>query len=81
MIQLGQKGRDVITGFEGTCTGKCQYISGCNQALLTPHGLTSEGKTKEGFWFDEQRIQVTDEARIVLDNGDTPGPDKEAPKR
>lgn len=34
-----------------------------------------------GEWFDEQRLKVTRERELVLDNHRTPGPDLEAPKR
>lgn len=82
MIALGQTGRDVITGFEGVCIGRAQYLTGCNQALLVPRRLTPDGKRIEGEWFDEQRIERVDAVPIAFADAVTqPGPDKEAPKR
>ena len=81
MIQLGVKAKDKITGFSGTVTGFCQYISGCNQALLIPP-VGEKGEHREGHWFDEQRLEVDETVpAVVLDNSKTPGPDKPAPVR
>ncbi len=57
MIELGQKGRDKITGFEGIIVGRVQYLFGCNQYLLVPP-VKSDGTLVEGQWFDEGRIEV-----------------------
>ena len=81
-VQLGSTVEDVITGFRGTVTGLVSYITGCDQALVAPRGLDSEGKLRDSHWCDIQRLTVDPSVpRIVLDNGSTPGPDKEAPKR
>ena len=81
MIQLGYTYYDKITGFTGVCTGKVEYLSGCNQALLAPRAA-ADGALRQSEWFDEQRL-VCDEAirPIVLDNGTTPGCDIAAPRR
>lgn len=77
---LGHTYADVITGFIGVCTGRAEYLTGCNQALLQPVGETSN-KRPESEWFDEQRLSVVGGvAPITLDNGATPGCDKPAPK-
>lgn len=80
MTPLGVRARDRISGFEGVVTGRCEYITGCNQALLSPT-VGANGDAREPHWFDEQRLVITDEARLVLDNGEAPGPDKPAPIR
>jgi hypothetical protein len=79
-IQTGSTYRDEITGFEGLCTGRCQYISGCDQALLQPP--VKDGKFEDARWFDVQRLVAVDGGRkIQLDNGKTPGADRPAPVR
>lgn len=81
-VELGDTVEDVITGFRGTVTGKVSYITGCDQALVAPRGLTDKGDTRDSAWFDVQRLTVDTAApRVVLDNGTTPGADKAAPKR
>lgn len=80
-IELGTRARDRITGFEGRVTGRCEYITGCNQVLLAPP-VGVNGEPREPHWFDEQRLEVLDNGdRIALDNGDTPGCDRPAPVR
>ena len=78
---LGYTLRDSVTGFVGVATGYCQYLSGCHQLLLVPP-VAADGGYREGHWFDEQRVQLLPaEPRVVLDNGRTPGFDKQAPRR
>ncbi len=81
---LGFVYRDQITGFTGIATGLTTYISGCNQVLLQPP-VKKNGEMNEAMWFDQQRL-VTDSApgskpAMTLDNSETPGFDKAAPKR
>ena len=81
MIELGVTAEDKVTGFRGTVTGKCQYLTGCNQVLLIPR-VDKDGKCQDGAWFDEQRI-VVDEAKPIIktDNSKAKGFDMEAPKK
>lgn len=81
MIALGTKVKDVITGFSGVVTGRVEYLTGCNQLLVTP-AIAKDGSARESCWFDEQRCKpVRGAKKIVLENGATPGFDKPAPIR
>ena len=77
---LGATYRDRITGFEGVATGRCEYITGCNQVLLAPRYL-NDGRAPDPAWVDEQRVERVGETVVSLDNGASPGFDKLAPKR
>lgn len=79
-IGLGVRARDRVTGFAGFVTGHANYLSGCAQALLAPE-VGADGTFRDGQWFDQQRLEVLPGEAIVLDNGETPGHDKAAPKR
>lgn len=79
-IQLGQKVQDKITGFRGTVTGRCEYLTGCHQVLVAPP-VDKEGKHVDAQWYDEQRCDVVEATPITLDNGATPGCDIAAPVR
>lgn len=73
-ITLGQKARDVVTGFEGIVTGRADYLTGCSQFVLAPR-VAKDGTFKEGHWFDESRLEVTDRMVITLRfDEDTPAP-------
>lgn len=58
MDKLGKMGRDKITGFEGTITGKCTYLYGCSQYCLVPK-VSKDGTIGATQWFDEGRIEIT----------------------
>jgi hypothetical protein len=78
---LGVTVRDKINGFHGIVTGYVYYISGCNQALVSPP-VSADGKIQEGQWLDVQRLEIDASVeQIVLDNDATPGFDAEPPKR
>lgn len=80
-VPLGATVRDRITGFAGVATGRCTYISGCNQVLVAP-SVAPDGAARDSAWFDEQRLDVDPTAGlVVLENGAAPGFDRPAPKR
>lgn len=77
---LGTTQRDKITGFQGIVTGYCEYLSGCNQALLVPP-VDEKGAARDSGWYDVQRLEQVGSEVIRLDNGATPGCDIPAPMR
>lgn len=77
---LGNTYKDKITGFIGIATGYVEYISGCNQVLIAPESKDGTS-VPDASWFDVQRLVQQDVPTLVLDNGTTPGCDRQAPKR
>ncbi len=53
-IEMGKQVRDSITGFTGTVTGRCAYITGCLHYLVTPKGKPN--KMEDEQWLDEERL-------------------------
>lgn len=79
MIELGLKGRDKVTGFEGVITARAQYLTGCDQYNLVPP--VSAGKLEPAQWFDEGRIEITG-AGVTAAEVQGPargGPNRDAP--
>lgn len=64
-MNLGQKAKDKITGFEGVLTGKASYLTGCNQYLVQPP--LKDGNFVEARWLDEGRLIVVGEAFTMED--------------
>ena len=75
--EMGRTGKDKITGFVGTITGRSEYINGCVHLML-------EAKAKPGMkpvhaWFDADRcILVRSKVkkpvqRIKFIHSDRPG--------
>lgn len=54
-IKLGSKVKDVLTGFVGFATARCEYINGCIQYEVTPKEL-KDGTIQKPLWMDEQRL-------------------------
>lgn len=57
-FEKGVKVKDIITGFNGVITGRCDHITGCNTYGINPQKLDSNGKPIEAQWFDENRLKV-----------------------
>ncbi len=64
--QLGQTGRDIVSGYEGIVMARSEYLTGCAQILLVPRTLDEKGERREGEWFDDVRIEITDPKLIVF---------------
>lgn len=75
----GKQYRDVVTGFEGTCTGVVDYLTGCRQYLLV--GKASDGKEAAASWFDEDRCEALDSAPVRISRHTRNGFDQAAPIR
>ena len=80
MIEFGTTCIDVITEFKGVVTGRCSYITGCEQVLLSPV-IDKNGARREPQWFDAARVRVTDHPKIELPTQPESGPDIPAPVR
>lgn len=48
-----------VTGFKGVITARADYLTGCNQYLVTPP-VDKEGKIVESMWVDEYALKVDD---------------------
>lgn len=80
-ISLGDKAQDQITGFEGVVTGKCVYISGCDQILLAGR-VKPDGSKAESQWFDIDRCLLIEAGAVKLEQVSSaarPGCDAPAP--
>src|ERR671931_849566 len=65
-FELGAKVKDSITGFAGTITGRCEYITGCAQYIVQP-ALNKDGAFVEGRWLDEDRLELLPEPKQQVD--------------
>ena len=67
---LGRTVRDKITGFAGVAMGRVEYLTGCNQVLVTPK-VKADGGVEDSRWFDEPRLVVDEMVeRVTLDHAD-----------
>lgn len=54
-VKLGDKVKDIVTGYEGVVTGKLVYVWGCEQACV--HFRDQDNKPQSD-WFDIGRLEV-----------------------
>jgi hypothetical protein len=80
MFEFGSEVKDKITGFKGIVTGKCNYISGCEQYLVQPKGKTSD-KKPDAIWFDIDRLELVSKKVISIKENIHNGSDMEAPTK
>lgn len=79
MIELGKKGRDKITGFEGILIGRSTWLTGCEQYCLCPT-VDKEGKIRDSAWFDEVRVEVLAEVPVDVSGERRGGPNVDLPR-
>lgn len=61
---LGLKCKDRVTGFKGVITSISFDLYGCIQATVNP-GLDAEEKQREPFWFDVNRLEITNKTPVM----------------
>ena len=57
MVELGDKVKDEITGFEGIAVAKTYYLHGCIQITVCPK-VNDKGEVPESLAFDEPQLKV-----------------------
>ena len=60
MIELGDKVRDKVTGYEGIATSKTEFLNGCTQIEVTPKIKKGTNPTPEqmiGMGIDQQQLE------------------------
>lgn len=73
-VQLGDKAKDTITGFEGICVARTEWLNGCWRITLQNSKLDKDGKPQEGHTFDEPQLIVTKPKTVPVGSKLTGGP-------
>lgn len=53
---LGEKVKDIVTGYSGVIMGASVFLTGCNQYGVLPQKLSKDGDVTDWRWFDENRL-------------------------
>lgn len=61
---LGYPVKDKVTNFEGVIDSISIDLYGCAQAVVAP-SVDSEGKRRDGQWFDVARLEKTSKIRVM----------------
>jgi len=79
-IKLGDRARDVVTGFEGVAVARTQWLNGCVRISLQPEKLDKEGKVRESQSFDVEQLEVVGKP-VKIPGRNTGGPRPEPARR
>lgn len=77
-FKLGNRVRDIVTGFTGIATSKVEYINGCTQYGIKPP-VDKDGKMPDTNYIDHAQLEFVDDG-IVINQNDTGGDMPDAPK-
>ncbi len=59
-IELGDRVKDIYTGFEGTAVCRTTWLHGCDRIGIEPTDLDKDGAVKAAQYFDEQRVELVE---------------------
>lgn len=65
LVEMGDRVKDKVTGFEGTVTARVVYLNGCVQFCVDP-GIDKDGKTQDHHYIDEGQLSVVEKNACSL---------------
>lgn len=71
---LGEHVRDKITQAEGVIITRLEHITGCRQYTVQPQGADKDGKVKDSYYFDEDRLERLTKKPVEIQNTVSGGP-------
>lgn len=77
-FDLGDRAKDIITGFSGVVVSRSQWLNNCNTYGLQPEKL-KDGIPQERQHFDEPQIELVTE-KVVNGSRATGGPHRHVPE-
>ncbi|MDR1347825.1 MAG: hypothetical protein LBJ63_05255 [Prevotellaceae bacterium] len=77
-IKLGQKVRDMVTGFEGIAIARIEYLNGCIQYCVKPQ--SQKGEMPESEYIDHQQLEVVGDGVDIIPTGEPGGFMPDMPK-
>lgn len=73
MADLGDKVKDVITGFTGIVIAKTKYINGCSRCGVQSTELGKDGLPTESIGFDDPQLRIIAKKKVKETSKDTGG--------
>lgn len=74
MVELGDKVKDTVSGFEGIAIARTEWLHGCTRVTVQPDKVDKDGKVRETHTFDEPQLVVLKPKKIATGRRDTGGP-------
>ncbi len=63
-VNLGDKVKDKITGYQGTVIAKTEWMNGCHRVIVQAEGLKEDGNAKDSHHCDVQQIELLEESEL-----------------
>lgn len=63
-VNLGDKVKDIITGFEGIAVAQTNHLYGCSHIVVEPMKMGKDGEPQDNRTFDEQRVTVLERSVV-----------------
>lgn len=79
MINLGDKVKDKVTGYEGIATSRVEYLNKCVQYCVEPK-VGKDGRKPDGVYIDIDQLEVTQRSAVKIDTESTGGMMANTPK-
>lgn len=57
VVELGDRVRDMVTGFEGIAMGRNEWVNKCTRFAVQNEKL-KDGKPIDAVWFDVEQLEV-----------------------
>jgi hypothetical protein len=67
-IELGDKVKCKITGFEAIAVGRTKWIHGCDRISVAPTVLDKDGKPQQSQGFDEAQLTIVEKGVYQSDD-------------
>lgn len=80
MVKLGDKVRDIVSGYEGIVIGVTHYLHGCTVCGVKSQGL-HDGKPVSTQWFDMPQLKTVKKKAVKQGTRITGGPHRDIPQR
>jgi hypothetical protein len=78
-IELGDKVKDRVSGFQGVVVSKTNYLNGCCRVGVKPQAL-EKGSTIDEEWFDIGQIDLISPKAVSVVPKKTGGPATNPPR-
>lgn len=67
-IELGDKVKDMVTGFGGVVVCRCVWLNGCVRFGVQPDKIGKDGKLPDYTWIDEPQLSIVQKAKVKVSN-------------
>ncbi|KKK49937.1 hypothetical protein LCGC14_3130030 [marine sediment metagenome] len=85
-IELGDRAKDHVTGFEGIVISETKFLNGCVRFSIQAEKLADKGEPVKEHWFDDTQLEIIEKRAYFGDEPVKPlasvgGPRDHQPRR